>query len=65
MKKWILFCVKSETNNYEMINKAIEEETGYTNWFDSQKDLENSISKGYTEIVKNNGMYEVIIYGIK
>lgn len=65
MKKWILFCVKSETDNYEMINKVIEEKTGYANWFDSQKDLGNSISKGYTEIVKNNGIYNVIVYGIK
>lgn len=47
------------------LTRLLKKKTGYANWFDSQKDLGNSISKGYTEIVKNNGIYNVIVYGIK
>lgn len=50
MKTNLLFTVTIKTEYYEAINQIIERETGYADWFASQKDLNNQIKEGFVSI---------------
>ena len=50
MKTNLLFEVTIKTEYYASINQIIERETGYADWFISQKDLNNQIKEGFVVI---------------
>lgn len=50
MKANLLFTVTIKTEYYASINQIIERETGYVDWFISQKDLNNQIKEGFVVI---------------
>lgn len=54
MKENVLYVIKTVARSYKMINKAIEKQTGYKNWFTSDEDLKQQIIEGFVEINKRD-----------